>query len=221
MNDASIQPAPGRITTIALCFCVAVLEGLDIQAIGVAAPKLGAELQLARDVLGRALASSNIGIVVGASLGGWLADRLGRKPVLIASVLIFGAFTLLTMYVHSFGGLFAARLGAGLGFGAALPNLMAMAAEISLPEKRSSTATMMFCGLPLGGGTVAMISALLPQQNWRTLFLIGGLAPLLLVPALMLLMRETNSNHDRNFHLRRDPNAVWAIRRRLGVRAAG
>src|SRR4029434_1010676 len=73
--------AAGAGVTIALCFTVAVLEGVDIQVMGVAAPKLGAELQLARDTLGRALSASNIGLVLGATLGGWLADRLGRKPV--------------------------------------------------------------------------------------------------------------------------------------------
>ena len=203
------QVSDGRATTITLCLLVAILEGLDIQAIGVAAPKLGAELHLARDVLGRALASSNIGLVVGASVGGWLADRLGRKPILIAAALIFGAFTLATMYVHSFEALFAVRMGAGLGFGAALPNLMAMAAEISRPEQRSSTASMMFCGFPIGGGTVAMISALMPQLNWRTLFLIGGLAPLLIAPVLMWFLRETHSVAQGSNREAKKPTWLW------------
>ena len=182
----------GAGLTIGLCFLVAVLEGLDIQAMGVAAPKLGAELKLAREILGRALASSNIGLVAGASLGGWLADRIGRKPVLIAAVATFGAFTLATMFAWNYEWLFAARLGAGLGFGAALPNIMAMAAEVSAPEKRGASATMMFCGMPFGGGTVALISWLTPNQNWRVLFLIGGLAPLLIVPVLWRYLRETH-----------------------------
>ena len=84
----------GAALTIALCFAVAALEGFDIQAMGVAAPKLGPELQLDKATLGQALSASNIGLVLGASLGGWLADKFGRKPVLIGAVLIFGAFTL-------------------------------------------------------------------------------------------------------------------------------
>jgi len=86
--------------TIALCCAVAVLEGFDIQAMGVAAPRLGAELHLDQGMLGQALSSSNIGLVLGAGLGGWLADRVGRKPVLIGSVLTFAAFTLATMYAR-------------------------------------------------------------------------------------------------------------------------
>jgi AAHS family 3-hydroxyphenylpropionic acid transporter len=193
----------GAALTIALCFAVAVLEGFDIQAMGVAAPKLGPELHLDKATLGEALSASNIGLVLGASLGGWLADKWGRKPVLIGAVLMFGVFTIGTMSARAltlgglsfdtFSVLFAVRFGAGLGFGAALPNLMAMSAEVAPMGKRGSAGAMMFCGMPAGGGTVALISWLNPDQDWRTLFLIGGLAPLAIAPALYFLMRETRS----------------------------
>ena len=78
--------APNVTLTVALCFGVMVVEGFDIQAMGVAAPALGPELKLSREVLGQALSASNIGLVIGAIAGGWLADVFGRKPVLIASV---------------------------------------------------------------------------------------------------------------------------------------
>src|SRR6188768_2085681 len=149
MKELTIERVPavetGAGVTIALCFAVAVLEGLDIQAMGVAAPRLAAELQLPGGVLGQALSSSNIGLVVGATLGGWLADKIGRKPLLIASVLLFGVFTLGTMVAFNYESLFALRVGAGLGFGGALTNLMAMAAEVSPQNKRGSTGAMMFC----------------------------------------------------------------------------
>ena len=215
MKAQAIELVPavrtGAGVTIALCFAVAVLEGLDIQAMGVAAPKLAAELQLPGGVLGQALSSSNIGLVVGAALGGWLADKIGRKPLLIASVLVFGAFTLGTMVAFNYESLFALRLGAGFGFGGALTNLMAMAAEVSPQNKRGSTGAMMFCGMPVGGGTVALISWLTPTQNWRLLFLIGGLAPLLIAPALALYLQETRDTSKAGGSRATTPLRFWLM----------
>ena len=215
MKAQAIELVPavraGAAVTILLCFAVAVLEGLDIQAMGVAAPRLAAELHLPGGVLGQALSSSNIGLVVGAALGGWLADKIGRKPLLIASVLVFGAFTLGTMYAFNYESLFALRVGAGLGFGGALTNLMAMAAEVSSHNKRGSTGAMMFCGMPVGGGTVALISWLTPTQNWRVLFLIGGLAPLLIAPALGLFLKETRDLSKAGDSKATTPLRIWLM----------
>lgn len=214
MTAAAEKPvgatANAAAITVALCFAVAVLEGFDIQAMGVAAPKLGPELKLDKAVLGQALSASNIGLVIGAALGGWLADKFGRKPVLIASVLTFGLFTLATMVAKSYETMFAVRLITGLGFGAALPNIMAMAAEVAPREKRGSTASMMFCGMPVGGGFVALISWL-SQPEWRTLFLIGGLAPLLIAPALFFLMKETRSDAAKAQAVASKPKQPWWV----------
>ncbi len=191
--EAISVPANAAVT-IALCFAVAVIEGFDIQAIGVAAPKLAPELGLDAGELKWIFTISNVGLVIGAAFGGRLADRFGRKPVFMASVAAFGLFTLFTPFAANFTALFLARLLTGLGFGAALPNLMAVAAEISPPNKRAATASTMFCGMPLGGGTVALLTQLLPPDfDWRTLFYVGGVLPLLLVPAMHAFMPETLS----------------------------
>lgn len=188
----ALAAAPNVSITVALCFLVAVVEGFDIQAMGVAAPRLAPQFGFDPRQMGWIFAISNIGLVIGASLGGWLADKVGRKPVFIAAVVSFGIFTLLTSLVGTFGALFAVRFCAGLGFGAALPNMMALAAEVSVPEKRASTAALMFAGMPLGGGTSALLTQLLPPDfDWRVLFEIGGILPLLLAPTIYFLMPET------------------------------
>lgn len=178
--------------TIGLCFLVAVLEGFDIQAMGVAAPRLAPQFGLDSEQMGWVFGISNVGLVLGASIGGWLADRTGRKPVFIASVAMFAGFTLATAAVDAYGPLLAVRFCAGLGFGAALPNMMAIATEISRPQRAASTAAAMFCGMPVGGGLSALTTQLLPPDfDWRTLFLIGGILPALLIPALFRFMPET------------------------------
>ena len=191
---------------IALCMAVAVLEGFDIQAMGVAAPRLAPEFGLGPDQMGRVFAINNIGMVLGAALGGWLADRVGRKPVLLGAVAMFGVFTLGVAFVRNFEALFAVRLLAGLGFGAALPNMMAIATELSAPARRASTAALVFCGLPIGGGSVALLTQVLPAAlDWRVLFIAGGVLPALLVPALHWLLPETLTPAERQAPQQRAP----------------
>jgi AAHS family 3-hydroxyphenylpropionic acid transporter len=186
------EGAPNVSATVALCLLCAVLEGFDIQAMGVAAPRLRPEFGLDPDQMGSVFAVSNVGLVIGAALGGWLADRAGRKAVFIGAVATFGVFTLGVALANSFTMLFVLRFLAGLGFGGALPNMMAMATELCAPSKRAQTAAIMFSGMPIGGGFSGLVTLLLPpDMGWRSLFVVGGVLPLLLVPALWLYMAET------------------------------
>lgn len=179
-------------TTVVLCFLVAVVEGFDIQAIGVAAPRLAPELGLSSGALGWIFSFGNVGFVVGAMIGGWLADRIGRKPVFVGAVFLFGLFTLATTVTGTFLPLLSVRFLAGMNFGAALPIMMAVAAEVTTPQRRSLTASMMFCGMPFGGGLSALLTqAFPPDFDWRLLFYIGGAIPIALVPVLWAFLPET------------------------------
>jgi AAHS family 3-hydroxyphenylpropionic acid transporter len=203
----SANQSRGPWLTVLLCLAVAILEGFDIQVLGVAMPRMSPALGLEPLQKGWVFAFSNIGLVVGASIGGWLADRLGRRPVFTGAVLGFGVFTLATSLVQTPEQLCAVRLLAGLGFGAVMPNMMAVAAEISAPGRRAFTTAAMFCGLPLGGGISALLTQLLPADfDWRTLFIIGGAMPLLLVPVLHLFLPETLPMAERQMgHTPRTP----------------
>lgn len=197
-QTADAAPQANRAITVALCFAVAVIEGYDIQAVGVVARSLARELTLEPAQMGWVLAISNVGLVIGASFGGWLADKLGRKPVFIASVTIFGLFTLATALAHDFNTIFAARFLTGLGFGAVIPNMMAIASEIARPERRASTAATMFIGMPTGGATVSLLTANMPPEtDWRLIFYIGGAVPLALALLITFMMRETRARGER------------------------
>ena len=186
---------PGLI--VAICFAIAALEGYDIQAFGIAAPRMAPELHLNPGLMGWAGSAVMIGLMCGAFIGGGLADRIGRRPVLAVSVAAFGVFSLFTAFAHSFEALTLARFATGLGFGGAMPNLIAIATEISPPDRRAATTTSMFCGLPAGGATVALIASHWgPALDWRTLFLIGGALPLVLAPVVALLLPETRPARD-------------------------
>jgi AAHS family 3-hydroxyphenylpropionic acid transporter len=195
MTDASAA-APARAFTpsmvVGVCFAIAALEGYDIQAVGVAAPAMGAALRLAKDQIGFAGSAGMVGLVMGAVTGGWLADRIGRKPVLVASTAWFGLFSLVTALAVDGNSLMLARLATGLGFGGAMPNMIALATEISPPGRRAATVTAMFVGMPAGGVLAALVTRYAPEAfDWRLIFVIGGLAPLAITPLAFWLLPET------------------------------
>lgn len=183
-----VRPAP----IIAICTLIALLEGYDVQAFGVAAPRLVVELALTASQQGWAGSAAMIGLIVGGFLGGWTADRIGRRPVLSISVAMFGFFSVFTAFSGSFETLLLARLATGLGFGGAMPNLIAIASEISAIERRALNVTVVFCGLPAGAALVAMVARLYgPNFDWRSLFVVGGMLPLPLVPTVLYFLPET------------------------------
>ena len=178
--------------TIGVCLLIASLEGYDIQAFGVAAPHLAKALRLGPAAVGWAGSASALGLVIGAVAGGWAADRWGRKPVLLASVLIFGAFSVATAVSQTFEALTAFRLAAGVGFGGVMPNLIAMAAEVAPPGRRAAVTSAMFCGMPLGGAAVSLLAGSMGGAlDWRALFMVGGVLPLLISPLIAWVLRET------------------------------
>jgi MFS transporter, AAHS family, 3-hydroxyphenylpropionic acid transporter len=184
--------APRIAVTLALCFCAAVLEGYDVQAFGIAAPKLVAALGLDPARQGWAASTAMVGLVLGAFLGGRIADTIGRKPVLLASVALFGLCSIWTGLSTSFASLLLARLATGIGFGGAFPVLIAVAAEVSSPSRRGATTSALFSGMPAGGALVSLLASIAGgHMDWRTIFILGGAMPLVLLPLLWLFLPET------------------------------
>jgi len=182
----------GAAVIIFVCLLISAIEGYDIQSFGIAAPKLAPEFGLSPNQQGWVASAATIGLALGAFAGGWIADALGRKPVLVGAVALFGLFSLGTAMSGGYVPLLGARLLTGLGFGAAMPILATVAAEISPPERRGATVTAIFCGMPAGGIVAAMVARLAgPSLDWRTIFVIGGLIPLLLAPLALWLLPET------------------------------
>lgn len=178
--------------TIALCLAIALLEGLDLQSAGVAGPRMAKEFHLAVAQMGWAFSAGAIGLLPGAALGGRLADRFGRKRVLMWSVTLFGLFSLATTMVWNFESLLGARLLTGLGLGAAMPNLIALCSEAAGPQQRSTAVGAMYCGMPFGAAIAAVIGMLgTGDASWRHVFYVGGLGPIVMVPLLGAFLRES------------------------------
>jgi AAHS family 3-hydroxyphenylpropionic acid transporter len=180
--DARTAKAAAR--TVFFCFIAALCEGFDVQAAGVAAGGLSREFRPTPAQLGVFFSASGAGLLIGAVIGGRVADHVGRKAVLVASVIAFGIFSFLTSLAPSMPALTALRFLTGLGLGAAMPNLIALAADVSRAGSRNTSIAISYVGMPFGGAIASLVVFLMPAEAWRSVFQAGGIAPLLIAPLM-------------------------------------
>ena len=203
---------------LGLCAAVVFMDGFDAQAIGYVAPSLSQAWHLAPGALGPVFGAGLFGIMLGALVGGPVADYLGRKRVIIFAALFFGICTLITAVVKDVQQLLIIRFITGLGLGAAMPNAIALISEYS-PKRRHAIMVMaMFCGFSLGAALGGLVAGLLvPRFGWPSVFVFGGVVPLLLVPLLAVALPESV-----RFLLLRNPAdpAITSIVSKLGAAPA-
>ncbi|MBG6118497.1 AAHS family 4-hydroxybenzoate transporter-like MFS transporter [Sphingobium sp. JAI105] len=175
-----------------LCFLVALTDGFDNQLVSFAAPGISREWDVSKAALGTVLSASIVGMVFGLLVQGALSDRFGRKPVILYSLVAFGACSFLSVLAQSAVQMTALRFVGGVGMGAVLPNAIALTAEFAPERLRSRMVMAMSVGVPTGGLTAGAISTwLLASHGWRTIFLVGGALPLLLAIAVLLFLPES------------------------------
>jgi AAHS family 3-hydroxyphenylpropionic acid transporter len=178
--------------TVTFCLLTALCEGIDLQAAGIAAAGIGAEFKPSSDQFGTFFSASTFGLCFGALVGGRIADGIGRKKVLVISVGLFGLFSLLTAFAWSAPSLTVARALTGLGLGGALPMVLALVAESSNDEQRAGRVATVYAATPLGGALVSLIGLLIAAAQWRAIFIVGGVLPLILAPIMGRVMPESS-----------------------------
>lgn len=184
--------SPMQFGVMLLCTVIIVLDGFDVQAMAFTATAVATEYGIARGDMGPLFAAGLIGMAIGALVVGPLGDRLGRKTALRFSVLTFGIFTLATAFATSYEMLFLLRLLTGIGLGGALPNATALMTEYAPSRLRNFAIAVIFLGIPLGGILGGVLAAeLIPRFGWPSVFIVGGILPLLLVPLLELFLPES------------------------------
>lgn len=177
---------------LALCFLIVAIDGFDTASIGFIAPAVRAEWQLSAMALAPLFGAGLVGLMAGALLFGPLADRYGRKPVLLGSVGFFGLACLLSSFAADLPTLLALRFLTGLGLGGAMPTTVTLTSEYCPQRRRAGLVTLMFCGFTIGSALGGLVAArLLDAVGWRGILVIGGVAPLVLAPLLAVALPES------------------------------
>jgi AAHS family 4-hydroxybenzoate transporter-like MFS transporter len=181
-----------QISTYLLCFACLLMDGFDVQSLGYVAPALSSELHISRVQLGPVLSAAPLGVLIGSILFSMLADKIGRRPVLIFSTLFYALLTWMTARAGSLEELRIVRVIGGLGMGAIMPNAMALVGEYSPRRSRVTIMMIVSNGFTAGAALGGFVAAwLLPRFGWRSVFYFGAAVPMVLAVLMIVLLPES------------------------------
>ncbi|HJE76288.1 MAG TPA: MFS transporter [Acinetobacter johnsonii] len=182
---------PFHLTVVLWCLFVVLFDGYDLAINGVALPLLMKEWGMTAVQAGMLASTALAGMMSGAMLFGMLADKIGRKKVIIICVTLFSGFTFAGGFASNPTEFGILRFIAGLGIGGVLPNLVALTSEYAPQKFRSTLVTAMFSGYAMGGIMAALLGvAFTPTFGWKIMFFIAGI-PLLFIPILWKFLPES------------------------------
>jgi AAHS family 4-hydroxybenzoate transporter-like MFS transporter len=197
-----------QVSVIVLCALVALLDGFDTAVISFVAPEIARIWDIDATLFTPVFSMGLFGLMLGALIFGTLADKIGRKNVIIASTFIFGLFSILTVLSNNLTQLILFRFLTGLGLGGALPNIIALTAEYSPKRLRATMVSLTFIGVPAGSLIGGFITAhIISSLGWKSIFYLGGILPMLLGFVLIFALPESI-----RFHAAKGASSGKAIR---------
>jgi AAHS family 4-hydroxybenzoate transporter-like MFS transporter len=187
------RPMSGTQVLVALlCAAALFIDGYDIQVMALAVPSLAKSWAVPESHFGLALSAVVIGITFGAGVLGPLGDRIGRKTMLVAAMLVIGIATGGTALATSTTEFVIWRLATGAALGAGLPNCAALTSEYAPVARRSLVVGLMNIASPMGAFSAGFIAPpVLDTFGWRGAFLIGGVAPLVIALLVVIFAPES------------------------------
>ncbi len=179
--------------SIVLWSCVLMfVEGYDMQVTNFAAPSIIQAWRIHKSSFGPVFGFGLFGYMLGATLLGNLADRIGRKKIIIGGALLFGTFTLATVFATSLTALIVLRFVAGIGLGGSIPTVIALTVEYAPSHRRARMISVLFVGYTIGSAMGGFIAArLIPEFGWPSVFYIGGIVPIILAAVLVFTLPES------------------------------
>jgi AAHS family 4-hydroxybenzoate transporter-like MFS transporter len=181
-----------QLLVLVQCFLCMVVDGFDIQAMAYAAPSLIAEWGIPKANLGPVFSISMLGMLIGSLALGSVADRVGRRPVLVMASLAMALLMYFTAHATTVDGLLALRFFTGIAMGAIVPNVATLVTEYAPRHNRVMLLTLVASGMVVGGlvgGAIA--AAVIPLYGWQAVFYLGAFAPLCVGLLMLFALPES------------------------------
>ena len=181
-----------QILVVALCFVFNMLDGFDITAMAVVASSVSSDLSLTDDLLGWIFSFALAGMMVGAMVLAPVADIIGRRALIIFSLMLVGVSIFLTARADNLAPFIILRFVSGVGAGALLACQASLAAEYSPEKYRALSVALVTAGYPTGAMMTSVVASyILPDYGWRSMFVFGGLITLGMVVVAWLMIPES------------------------------
>ena len=181
-----------QILVVVLCMFFNMVDGFDIIAMAVVAGEVSREMMLPADKVGWIFSFALAGMVAGAMLLAPISDIVGRRKVIVVSIIVVGVSILLTANATTLTEFIVLRFTSGLGAGVMLASQATLAAEYSPEKYRSLSVTFVTSGYALGAMLTSVAAGLiLPDYGWRGMFWFGGAATLVMGIVAWLLIPES------------------------------
>ncbi|MGN5535797.1 aromatic acid/H+ symport family MFS transporter [Acinetobacter sp. Lyrl_1] len=182
---------PFHFNVVAWCLLIILFDGYDLAINGVVLPLLMDEWGLSAVQAGMLASTALAGMMFGAMIFGSLADKIGRKKVIMICIVLFSGLTFAGGFASNPTEFAILRFLAGLGIGGVMPNLVALTSEYAPKTMRSTLVTTMFSGYAVGGVMAALLGSwFTPSFGWEIMFFIAGI-PLFLLPVIWKFLPES------------------------------
>jgi benzoate transport len=192
--------------SIAICFLMSVLDGMDVLVVSYCAPAIAEDLNLGPKTLGFVFSAGLIGMAIGAIFLAPFADRFGRKKLILASAFIMGLSVLLTAYSENISQLILMRLVSGLGIGCMLATTATLTSENVLNNSKDFWVSLVISGYPVGAVVSGYVAAaIIPSYGWESMFVLAGLTTILTIPLIFFFLSESPQ-----FYLKKQPKDALA-----------
>lgn len=200
-----------QVSAIVVCMIINMLDGFDVLVVAFTASSLAADWGLSATAIGTLLSAGLVGMTVGSLALGPLADRFGRRPLVLSCLVLISLGMLASAFTQNATQLTLMRLLTGLGIGGMLPSLNTIVAEYSSIRWRSFSISFLQAGYPVGatlGGIIAAV--LIAQLGWRSVYAVAGIAS-----SLMIIVVWQKLPESLDYLVTRQPKGALATINRL------